>query len=147
MFQFNPYLTNGLSNSYNLDESTFIFRVIRNNFSFSFHFSMTFWKLTEKHQMGRHVLWRLIWGFSVCLHICPINRAQCLYGLTLICLYEVLILIKWERRYLYGGFSSFYWDIFREISASGRFRSHIYFASPSASYLSLLCKHMFHNRR
>ena len=31
---------NGLSHSYNLDESTFFVRVVRSNFSFLFHFSM-----------------------------------------------------------------------------------------------------------
>ena len=37
---FNPYVTNGLSHPYHLDESTFIFRGIINYFSFIFHFSM-----------------------------------------------------------------------------------------------------------
>ena len=40
----NPYVTNGLSHPYHLDESTFIFRNIRSNFSFLFHFSMKFIK-------------------------------------------------------------------------------------------------------
>ena len=33
-------MTNGLSHPYHLDESTFIFRGIRSDFSFLFHFSM-----------------------------------------------------------------------------------------------------------
>ena len=33
-------MTNGLSHSYHLDESTFIFRGVRSNILFSFHFSM-----------------------------------------------------------------------------------------------------------
>ena len=33
-------MTNGLSHSYRLDESIFIFRSVRSNFSFLFHFSM-----------------------------------------------------------------------------------------------------------
>ena len=37
---FSPYATNGLSHPYQMDESTFIFRGIRNDFSFLFHFSM-----------------------------------------------------------------------------------------------------------
>ena len=37
---FNPLVTNGLSHPYQLDESIFIFRGIRSNFSFLFHFSM-----------------------------------------------------------------------------------------------------------
>ena len=36
----NPFVTNGLSHPYQLDESTFIFRGIGSNFSFLFHFSM-----------------------------------------------------------------------------------------------------------
>ena len=36
-FIFNPYLTNGFSHHYQLDESTFIFRAVRSNFEFLFH--------------------------------------------------------------------------------------------------------------
>ena len=35
-------MTNGLSHPYHLDESTFIYRGIRSDFSFLFHFSMKF---------------------------------------------------------------------------------------------------------
>ena len=34
----NPYLTNGFSHHYHLDESTFIFRGVRSNFEFLFYF-------------------------------------------------------------------------------------------------------------
>ena len=37
-------MTNGLSQSYHLDESTFISRGVGRNFSFLFHFSMKFMK-------------------------------------------------------------------------------------------------------
>ena len=37
-------MTNGLSHPYHLDESTFIFRGIRSDFSFLFHFSIKFMK-------------------------------------------------------------------------------------------------------
>ena len=40
--QVNPLVTNGLSNPYHLDESTFILRDIRSNFSFAFHVSKKF---------------------------------------------------------------------------------------------------------
>ena len=36
--KFNPLVTNGLSHCYHLDESTFIFRGIRSNFSFFISF-------------------------------------------------------------------------------------------------------------
>ena len=39
---FNPHVTSGLTHPYYLDESTFIFRGVRSNMSFSFHFSMKF---------------------------------------------------------------------------------------------------------
>ena len=39
---FNPLVTNGFTQPYNLDESIFIFRDIRSNFSFLFHFLMNF---------------------------------------------------------------------------------------------------------
>ena len=44
--QFNPYLTNGFSHHYQLDESIFIFRGIRSDFFLFFfsHFSMKFFK-------------------------------------------------------------------------------------------------------
>ena len=38
----NPFLTNGLSQCYHLEESTFILRDIRSEFDFLFHFSMNF---------------------------------------------------------------------------------------------------------
>ena len=37
---FNPLVRNGFFHPYHLDESTFIFRDIRSDFSFLFHFSM-----------------------------------------------------------------------------------------------------------
>ena len=41
---FNPFVTNGLSHSYHLDKSAFIFRGMGSGFSFLFHFSMKFIK-------------------------------------------------------------------------------------------------------
>ena len=35
--RFNPLVTNGLSHPYQLDESTFVFRGIRSDFSFLYH--------------------------------------------------------------------------------------------------------------
>ena len=37
-----PLVTNGLSHPYQMYESTFIFRVVKRNFSFLFHFSMNY---------------------------------------------------------------------------------------------------------
>ena len=44
MYLFNPLVANGISHPYHLDESTFIYRGIRSDFSFLFHFSMKFMK-------------------------------------------------------------------------------------------------------
>ena len=38
----NPYVTNGLSHPYHMDESISIFRGVSSIFSFLFHFSMKF---------------------------------------------------------------------------------------------------------
>ena len=38
----NPFVTNGLSHPYHLDESTFVFRGVESNVSLSFLFSMKF---------------------------------------------------------------------------------------------------------
>ena len=38
----NPYVTNGLSHPYHLDEPIFVLRDISGNFSILFHFSMKF---------------------------------------------------------------------------------------------------------
>ena len=40
--QFNPYMTNGFSHHYHLEESTFVFRGVRSDFYFLSHFSMKF---------------------------------------------------------------------------------------------------------
>ena len=42
LFLFNPYLMNGFSHHYQLDESTFIFRGRRCDFKILFHFLMKF---------------------------------------------------------------------------------------------------------
>ena len=39
---FNPYMTNGLAHHYQLGESTFMFRGIRSDFEFLFHFPIKF---------------------------------------------------------------------------------------------------------
>ena len=51
---------------YQLGESTFIFRGVRNDFFISFFDEIPPWP-----QMGRRILRRHIWGYVVCL--CPIK--------------------------------------------------------------------------
>ena len=40
--EFNPFMMNGFSHHYHLDESIFIFRGVRSDYYFLFHFSMKF---------------------------------------------------------------------------------------------------------
>ena len=76
-------MTNGLSHSYHLDVSIFVFRGIRSNFSFLFHFISFFDEnnLSKQNSLRWDAvfLWLHIWGYSVCL--CPIKRMPGLYGL------------------------------------------------------------------
>ena len=76
-----PFVTNGLSHPYHLDVSTFIYRGIRSNFSFFFHFSMKFKSAYRIAPDGKphFFLRRPIWGYSVCLF--PIKWTPRLYGL------------------------------------------------------------------
>lgn len=72
LYNCNLLVTNGLFHPYQMGESTLIFRGIKGNISFLFHFSMT---------LGRRNLRCTIWGYSVC--ICPVKRTQGLNGLIL----------------------------------------------------------------
>ena len=62
---------NGFSHHYQLDESTVIFRGVRSDIYFLSHFSMKFLQANRIAQIGRGILRRHIWGYSVCL--CPIK--------------------------------------------------------------------------
>ena len=73
---FNLLVRNWFSHPYQLDESTFIYRGIRSDFSFLFHFSM---KFMSANIIAPDFLRCHIWGYSVCL--CPIKRMPALYGL------------------------------------------------------------------
>ena len=53
-------------------------------FIFIQNFNRTFCKQAVKTLIRRHVVWRLIWVFTVCL--CPTKRTLGLYGLTIILL-------------------------------------------------------------
>ena len=79
MILFKPLVTNGLPHPYHLDESTFLSRGIRSNFSFLFHFSMKFMSAKRIALDGtpRSAASPVIWGYSVCL--CPIKRTPGLY--------------------------------------------------------------------
>ena len=63
----NPLVTNGFSHPYHLDESIVIFRGVRSNFSFLFHFSMKILSANRIAPDGAPRLRRHIWGYSVCL--------------------------------------------------------------------------------
>ena len=74
-------MMNGLSHHYHLDESTFIFRGVRNDFNFLSDFSMKFLCANRiaTDGMPHCVASYHIWGYSVCLPVCPIKRMPSLY--------------------------------------------------------------------
>ena len=74
----NPLVTYGFFHPYHLDESTFILRDVRSNFSFLFHFSMKFMSAKRIAPDGTLRLWRHIWAYSVCL--CPIKGRRAYMG-------------------------------------------------------------------
>ena len=79
---FNPYLTNGFSHHYQMGESTFILGASRVIFKFNPIFRMKILYANRIAQMGRHVLRRHIWGYSVCL--CPIKGTPGLNELSVL---------------------------------------------------------------
>ena len=54
-----PFMSNGISNSYHLDQSISISRVVGWYFPFYSNFSMTICKQTVETLIRRHILWRL----------------------------------------------------------------------------------------
>ena len=73
---FNPYMNNGLSYLYNLDESTVCFKGHQEKLFIFISFSVN--KYADKPQMGRRVLRRHSWGYDVCLY--PIKGRQACIG-------------------------------------------------------------------
>ena len=76
-----PFVTNGFSHPYHLDEFIFTFRDIRNIFSFYFIFDENNVSKQNNPRCDAAFLRRHIWGYSVCL--CPIKRTRGLHGLML----------------------------------------------------------------
>ena len=74
-----PFMPNGFSNLYQLDEFIYNFRVVSGIFHFYSNFNRTFCKQTVETLIRRHVMWRLTWVCTVCL--CPTKRKLGLYGL------------------------------------------------------------------
>ena len=85
---FNPFMSNGISPSCQLDESISNFRIVGWYVSFLFKFIRNFCKQTVENLIRRRNIWRLIWICSVCL--CPTKRTIGLYTGALI--YEYLLL-------------------------------------------------------
>ena len=77
MVYINPYVTNGHFHPSFLDESTFVFRGSRSNFSFLFHFSMKFLKANslapDETLHSADCNWRLIWGYTVPGGLCGLK--------------------------------------------------------------------------
>ena len=84
-FHFNPFVTNGLSHPYHLDEPTSIFGGIGIIFDHDLR------KQNSPRLNAAFLRRRPIWGYFVCL--CPIKRTTGLYGLSSI-----------ARKYVFEGF-------------------------------------------
>ena len=84
---FNPLVMNGLSHPYKFNESTFIFRDVRSNFSL--HFSMEFLWADRIAPDGTPHFAASQLGLFCCL--CAINRSPGVYGLNGI--YDIYMLI------------------------------------------------------
>ena len=80
MLTINPFIPNGISHRYQLEQSVFKgCKVVF--FVFNSYFNRKFCKQTMDTLIRRRVLRRLIWVCTVCL--CPTKRTPCLYGLRL----------------------------------------------------------------
>ena len=69
---------NGISHSYQLDQSISILRVV--GCYFFFNFNRTICKQALETLIRHHILWYLIW--SCTLNICPTKRTLGLYSLN-----------------------------------------------------------------
>ena len=78
-FMPDPFMPNGVSHCYELDESISNFRVVGGIFHFNSNFKRNFCKQTVENLIRRRILRRLIWFCTVCR--CPTKRALDLYGL------------------------------------------------------------------
>ena len=107
---FNPLVTNGLSNPYHLDESTFVLRDIRSNFTFLFHFSMKFlqanriapdgtphftashlglFSMPMSHKKGARFIWVMSFVILQTKEICQKSK----FTVTILCFAEAIMKI------------------------------------------------------
>ena len=76
---FNPFMWNGISHCYQLNQSISILRNVGWYFSLPSYFGRPFCKQTVNTLIRHCVLRRLVWACTVCL--CPTKRTLGLYGL------------------------------------------------------------------
>ena len=77
---FNPFMPNGISHRYQLDQSISVLRGVRwYFFRFYSNFNRKLCKQTVETLIRRRILWRLIWVCTICL--CPTKRTLGIYGL------------------------------------------------------------------
>ena len=60
----NPYMRNGFSHHYHLDESNFIFRGIKNNFEILFHFYDEIPFISEQNSLSSVTSWAILFPLS-----------------------------------------------------------------------------------
>ena len=78
---FNPFMPNGISHRYQLEQSISVLRDVRWYFSFLFKCNRKVCKQTVETLIRRRILWCLIWVCTVCL--CPTKRTLDIYGLKM----------------------------------------------------------------
>ena len=71
---FNPFMPNGISHPYQLEQSISVLRDVRWYFHFYSSFNRKLCKQTVETLIRRRILWRLIWVCAICL--CPIKDAR-----------------------------------------------------------------------
>ena len=75
---FHPFMRNGISHRYQLEQSISVLRGVRWYLNFYSSFNRKLCKQTVETLIRRRILWRLIWVCTICL--CPTKMTLGIYG-------------------------------------------------------------------
>ena len=78
---FNPFMQNGISHCYQLEQSISVLRMVGGIFHFYSYFNRKVCKQKVETVIRRPILWHLICFCTIC--ICPTKRTQGIYGLEM----------------------------------------------------------------
>ena len=76
---FNPFMPNGISHRYQLEQSISVLRGVTWYFSFFIQVNRKLCKQTVETLIRRRILWHLVWVCTICLY--PTKRTLGIYGL------------------------------------------------------------------